>query len=284
MLRPGFALLLFLSGAAQAETGDFPIGARSWGMANAVVAQADRYSVVNNIAGLASLSEASLFSSYHSHYGFDGLHTLAFGVVLPVRRELVSGFSIQRFGDRIYNELSFGVGLAHRISRVSMGLKASYRQLAVTAQNVSLSRKALVVELGGLAQLSRTVYFGVHMYNLTQGSYSGESAERLPTVLRTGLTFLPVSSVRLSTEFVKKTDYPASLRFGLEYEIVSQFRVRTGIATRPYTNHVGLGFAGKDFTIDYAASSHPQLGWSHHMTLAYALKKKGELESDSPKN
>jgi hypothetical protein len=273
MLRPCLLLWLLLPGKVLASGGDFPIGARAWGMGNAVVAQADRFAVVNNVAGLATLTEASLFSSFHSYHGFDGLSTLAFGIVLPVRKELVSGISVQRFGDKIYNELSFGLGVAHRINRVNLGLKVGYRQLAVVAQNVALSRKALVVEMGGIAQLSKTIYFGAHLYNLTQGSYSGENAERVPTVLRTGFTYVPGSSLRLSAEFVKNTEYPASLRAGLEYEVVRHFTVRTGINTKPYTNHVGVGFADDSFAIDYAASSHPQLGWSHHVTLAYTIRK-----------
>ncbi|MPR34556.1 hypothetical protein [Salmonirosea aquatica] len=252
---------------------DFPIGARAWAMANAVVAQSDRYALINNIAGLATQHEASVFSSYHSYYGFDGVNTLAFGIVVPIRDELATGFSMQRFGDKLYNELSFGLGVAHRINRISLGLKINYRQIAVNAPSLSLSKKALVVEMGGIAQLSSTVYLGAHVYNLAQGTFSGEGSEKLPTVLKTGLSYIPIESLRLSAEFVKNTDYAASLRAGLEYEIIPNLYVRTGIASKPYTNHFGLGFVGGTFAVDYAASSHPQLGWSHHFTLAYAWKK-----------
>lgn len=252
---------------------DFPVGARSWSMANAVVAQSDRYSLINNIAGLATQQEASVFSSYHSYYGFEGVNTLAFGVGVPLRDELAAGFSVQRFGDKLYNELSFGLGVAHRINRISLGLKINYRQVAVNAPSLSLSKKALVVEMGGIAQLSSTVYLGAHVYNLAQGTFSGDGSINLPTVLKTGLTYIPTKSLGLSAEFVKNTDYPASLRAGLEYEVISNLFVRTGIASKPYTNHFGLGFVSGNFTVDYAATSHPYLGWSHHVTLAYAWKK-----------
>ncbi len=278
MLRPGLFLLLLIASPAFANIGDIPIGARSHGMGNSVIAQSDRYALFHNVAGIASLSEPSLFTSYHSYYGFDGLSTFAFGLVLPLRKELVSGFSVQRFGDKIYNELSFGLGVAHRINRISLGLKVGYRQLAVTASNVSLSRKAFVVEMGGIAQLSSTVYFGAHLSNLTQSHYSGENTEQVPTVLRAGFTYIPTKSLRLSTEFVKDTDHPASIRAGLEYEVVRQLFVRTGIATKPYTNHAGVGFVGGNFAVDYAVTSHPQLGWSHHFTLAYAFKKTEESQ------
>lgn len=270
--------MVALPGLAMANEDDFPIGARSWGMANAVVAQSDRFSLINNIAGLATQREASVFSSYHSYYGFDGVNTLAFGVVVPLREELTAGFSAQRFGDKLFNELSFGLGVAHRINRISLGLKLNYRQIAVTAPSLSMTKKALVIEMGGIAQLSSTVYLGAHIYNLAQGTFSGEGSEKLPTVLKTGLTYIPTKSLGLSAEFVKNTDYPASLRAGLEYEVIPNLFVRTGIATKPYTNHFGLGFIGGSYTVDYAATSHPQLGWSHHFTLAYAWKKAEEVE------
>ena len=273
MWRRVLFLMVAFPGMALSNQDDFPIGARSWGMANAVVAHSDHYAVVNNIAGLATQRDASVFSSYHSYYGFDGINTLAFGVVVPVQEELVSGFSVQRFGDKLYNELSFGLGVAHRINRISLGIKINYRQIAVNAPSLSLSKKALVVEMGGIAQLSSTVFLGAHVYNLAQGSFSGEGSELLPTVLKTGLSYVPTKSLRLSAELVKDTDYPASLRAGLEYEPIPNLFVRTGIASKPGTNHFGLGFVGGSFTVDYAASSHPQLGWSHHFTLAYAWKR-----------
>ncbi len=228
---------------------------------------------------MATQSEASVFSAYHSYYGFEGVNTLAFGAVVPLREELVAGFSVQRFGDKIYNEMAFGLGVAHRINRISLGLKASYRQIGVNASSISLSKKALVVEMGGIAQLSSTVYLGAHIYNLAQGSYSGDGSEGLPTVLKTGLTYIPTQALRLSAELVKNTDYPASVRAGLEYEVIPHLLARSGIASKPYTNHFGLGFMGGNFDIDYAANSHSQLGWSHHVTLAYVWRKAEEPKS-----
>jgi len=280
MLHRSLLLGCLLPGWAWGQAGDFPLGARSWGMGNAVVAQSDRYALVNNVAGMATQREASVFSAYHSYYGFEGVNTVSFGAVVPLREELTAGFSVQRFGDKIYNEMAFGLGVAHRINRISLGLKASYQQIGVNASSISMSKKALVVEMGGIAQLSSTVYLGAHIYNLAQGSYSGDGSEEgLPTILKTGLTYIPAKALRLSAEIVKNTDYPASVRAGLEYEVIPNLLARTGIASKPYTNHFGLGFVGGNFDIDYAASSHPQLGWSHHITLAYALRKVEESKT-----
>lgn len=268
-------LLLWPCVVYAGETG-FPIGARSRALGQAVVGLSDQFAVINNIAGIGGLNEVSGFASYHSYYGFDGLSTLAFGGVVPLNKDLATGFSVQRFGDKLYNELSFGVGAGHRINRVSLGLRINYRQIAVNAPSLALSKKALVVEMGGIAQLSSMVYMGAHIYNLTRSGPQGESTERIPTILKVGLAYLPTPSVRLTTELVKDTGYQASVRAGLEYEVVKQLFLRTGIATKPYTTHFGMGFQGSVFSIDYAFSSHPQLGVSHHFTLGYLLKKNQE--------
>ncbi|WP_460885347.1 PorV/PorQ family protein [Rhabdobacter roseus] len=251
----------------------FPIGARAWSLANAVVAQSNRYAIFNNVAGLAGVDEPSLFSSYHSHYGFEGLHTLAFGAVVPLHEGLTGGFSVQRFGDELYNDLALGVGVGHRINWVSLGIKINYVQVAANAASLAISRKAVAVELGGIARLNAQLTLGAHLYNVTQSTYSGETTARLPTLLKTGLTYEPSQVLRLSAELYKDTDYPLSLRTGLEYEVVSNVFLRTGIATKPHTNHFGAGFLARQFAIDYALHTHSQLGWSHHFTLGYALEK-----------
>ncbi|TDB63402.1 PorV/PorQ family protein [Arundinibacter roseus] len=253
----------------------FPIGARSWGMAHAIIAQSARESIVNNVAGIAALQDPAFFAAYHSYHGFDGLSTVAFGAVLPIKKELTSGFSVQRFGDKAYNELSMGIGVAHRINRVSLGIKVNYRQIAALTPSLSISRHAVVIEMGGLVQLSSSLYMGAHIYNLTQSGKSETDLQQIPTILRVGFMYSPSSVIRLSTELVKNTDDPMSLRYGLEYEVVPHLFLRTGFSTKPRIAHAGIGFNARNFSIDYALSSHTQLGISHHFTLAYRpLKEK----------
>jgi hypothetical protein len=264
-----FFLIWSVSVKSLADGFPFPIGARSWGIGNASVARSDYSSVSNNIAGLGGFSDAVFFSTYDSHYGFDGIHTLGFGGVLPVGDDLSTGFSVQRFGDKLYNELALGVGAGHRIGRVSLGLRMNYLQNAVNANTLTFSRKALVFEFGGIVQLSSQLFFGAHVFNLTQSSYSGDYGSRVPTALRAGFSYSPQKNVQFSTEIEKNTDLPVSAKAGLEYQVWKQLFLRTGIVSRPWTHHFGAGFKGRQFQIDYAVHTHPQLGWSHHISLAY---------------
>ncbi len=274
-------LIMFTLGAhlALGQTGPVPVGAEAWGVGAATVAASDSYAVFNNIAGVAGNKGMQLLSSYDSHYGFEGLNTLAFAVLTPLSQDLSSGISIRRFGDKLYSELALGIGAGHRIGRYTLGVKINYLQNAVTATSVSFSRKALMIELGGIAKVTERFSFGAHIYNLTQSSYSGLYGNKVPTQLRVGFLFLPINAVRFSAEVEKDTDFPVALKTGLAYQILKSVWLRTGLSTRPIKNHFGAGFTGGNFTVDYAVHSSIQLGWSHHFSISYAfLGKKTKSE------
>lgn len=250
-----------------------PVGARSWGTGNAMVARLDFTAIVNNVAGIAGLHDAVIFSGFDSYYGFESLNTISFGAAIPISNDLSTGFSIQRFGDKLYSDLALGIGAGHRIGRVSLGIKVNYLQNAINAPTLILTRKALSVEFGGIVQFSSEFSFGAHVSNVTQSSYSGDYGNKVPTSLRAGFVYIPLKTVHLSLEMDKNTDLPVSVKFGLEYQVWKQLYLRTGLASKPLTNHFGAGFKGGKFYVDYAVHTHPQLGWSHHFSLGYELWK-----------
>ena len=255
----------------------FPIGARSWGLANASVARRDYSYGFVNMAALGGAQETSAFSSYSSHFGFEGVGTFAAGAIMPVNEDLGVGFTIQRFGDKLYNQSALGLAAGHQIGCFSLGLKVNYIQNAVSAPSLSFSRHAIVFEFGGIVTLSSKLFFGAHAYNVTQSSYSGDYGRRVPTILRTGFTYQPQNNLALSVEMEKNTDQPLVFKTGLEYKAWKQLFLRTGVASRPLTSHFGAGFRARSFLIDYAVHTHMQLGLSHHLSLGYvfAERKKG---------
>jgi len=277
-----FLLVLFwsVSPGILAQNPPFSIGARSWAIGNATVAGSDYMSSSSNVAGLGGLSECVAFSTYDSHFGFEGINTLGFGAVLPVSEDLTTSFTIQRFGDKLYNELAAGIGAGHRIGRVSLGIKINYLQNAVNAPSLIISRKALVVEFGGIVQFATNFSFGAHLFNMTQAHYSGDYGNKVPTVLRAGFLYKPLKTIDLSAEVDKNTDLPLAIKGGLEYQVWKNIYLRTGLSARPLTNHFGFGLKGGKFYADYAVHSHPQLGWSHHFSLGFSLWKAEDKISD----
>lgn len=251
-------------------------------MAHTVVAQSDRFSVFNNIAGIAASQEISLFSSYHSHFAFQGLGTSTFGAILPFNTSLSGGLSLMHFGDKFLNQTTAGAGIAHRIDRFKLGLKLNYQQLSATSTTLSFSRKTVVLEFGGIWSMTRTLDFGAHLYNATQSKWrSGSNRENVPTLMKAGITYRPVHTLQLATEVFSESDHPTSFRCGLQYEPIERVFVRTGIATSSRTHHFGIGFVGGSFVVDYAYDNHSRLGSSHHLSIAYILTKAGKGTSEN---
>jgi hypothetical protein len=245
----------------------FPMGARSWGIGNATVAIADNYSVFNNPAGLGFLKENFASASYHARYNIAGLQNLSLSSNYNTKYVNV-GLGVERFGDKLYNEQKLGLALAKSTNRVSLGLKVSYFQAAI--ENFA-SKNTLLTEFGVMTKLSSKVQMGFHAYNLTGAKLF--ASQRIPTVLRLGVSFTPTKQILLVTEAEKDIEQPTLIKAGLEYQIVKNFYLRTGITSKLNNAHFGFGFQSKQFLFDYAASSHSVLGFSHHLTISYQLTK-----------
>lgn len=246
-------------------------GARSWGLGNASVTVADRWSIFNNAAGMTGVERLTLVSAFTTHYAVPGLQTLSLGMVYPTTKYGNLGLGIQRFGDELYSEHIVGIAYSHVIHHVSLGAKVNYMQIAMGELR---SRRAMTFEFGGIATLSSKLFFGAHIYNFNQARLAEYQDERIPTVMKAGLSYRPTKQLMINVEAEKDIDFPASFKAGMEYEIVKSLQLRTGMSTKPFAHYFGMGFSPKNFQFDYALSTHPQLGISHHLSLAYCFAKK----------
>jgi hypothetical protein len=92
--------------------------------------------------------------------------------------------------------------------------------------------------------------------------------------MKAGISYKPFKKLMLNLETEKDIDYPAMVKAGVEYEIVTHLFLRTGITSKPFVNHFGIGFSRKHFHFDYALRTHPVLGFSHHLSLVCSFEKK----------
>jgi hypothetical protein len=271
-----FALLLAASFPLFAQNDNTPMGARAVGMGNTAVTNRDAWALFNNLAGLSEMEDLEVHFGYQLRYGITEFNTYALTAVSPLSFGGVAGVSVYRFGDEFYSEQRIGLGYSHKISFTSVGVKLNYVQVAVDDQIgiTQGARRAFTFEIGGLATLTDKLSFGMHAYNFNQGRLRSEYIEdRLPVILKAGLAYRPIKTLIINVETEKDIDYPASLKAGLEYEIVKKVFLRTGISTRPFDNHFGIGFFPKKFSFEYALSTNTRLGFSHHLTLGYRFEK-----------
>ena len=266
-----FLFLASLLAAEKSVAGNdnVPMGARASGMANATATLSDVWALSNNVAGLANLEKAQLGTYFSNRFQIKAFNSTALLGALPTERFGTYGVEAYRFGDDLYSETRVGVGVAKKMGFVSLGVKVNGLQTRIQELG---SHMALVLEFGGQVELGKQLVLGAHIYNLNQARISDYRDERIPTVMKAGLSYRPFEKLMLNVETEKSIDYDAEFKGGAEYLLAERVALRTGFSTLSRTAHFGAGVKFKSFQFDYALSSSSQLGFSNHLSLSYQFQ------------
>jgi len=284
-----YALIVFIfSQKTSAQNDGAPIGARAVGIGNSTVTISDQWAIFNNAAGMANIENIAVGVFFENRFGMKEFSSVAAGFVFPVNQLFrsdtlssytatatatssygVAGMSFYRFGDQLYNEQRAGIGYAHNIKNISLGIKVNYWQLSIEGLG---TKRTYTIEFGGQAAITKELIFGAHIYNINQAKLAEYKDERVPTIMKAGLSYRPrvlVDKLMLNIETEKDVDFPVSFKAGVEYMIIEKLSLRTGISTRPFFNYFGVGFQFKSFDVNYALSTHSDLGLSHYLSVSY---------------
>ena len=227
-----------ISLTAKAQSGGNTFGARSAGMANSSVTLSDEWANFNNIGALAGVDKQYAAFGYANRFGVEGWNTIGASFVSPMSFGGVAGLGVWRFGDNLYNENRVSLGYSHKLYGVSLGVQANY--FAVSIEGLG-TKQMLILEFGGLVQLSEKLFMGLHIYNFNQAKLSDFEDERVPTTMRAGISYRPVEKLLVNIETEKNMDYDPSVRVGVSYELFAEkVFVRTGISTQPFINYYGV--------------------------------------------
>ncbi|MDQ4139291.1 MAG: hypothetical protein M3142_02085 [Bacteroidota bacterium] len=257
-------LLIALKGSAAHEP--FPIGARAAGLAGAAVTLSDVWSIRNNVAGIASLKKPELGIFAENRFNVAAFTTVGLQVIYPTQKFGVLGIDLSRFGDQWYNEQRLGIGFGHRLGTVNIGIKADILQTHIEELG---SKRAVAISLGGQSEVISHLVFAASIFNINQAKLAEYTDERLPTVMRAGLSYQPIPSVLLVTEAEKHLDYPVNVKVGLEYKLLDKLNLRAGIATATEQFSFGTGFQAKQLQFDYAFGRQTTLGNLHQLAISY---------------
>lgn len=247
--------------SAVGQIGPEPVGARGWGMGNAMVALPQNQSFFYNPAGVGFSTNSCVSASWHAPTDLPQLSTAGINTSFALK-PINIGLGMERFGDRLYNESKVGVAIAKKIERIALGLKVSY--MNSSAENVS-SVSTFLTEFGIMAALSEKFRIGFHAYNITAAKLFAD--QKIPTVLRAGFAFEPDAKVAITAEAESIPGEMTLIKAGLEYNIFDFLALRTGINSGIKSNHFGIGYMSSKWDLDFAVHTHPSLGLSNHLTL-----------------
>ena len=257
-------ILLFITTLSIGQIANPNMGARSGGMSGASLTLSDGWSMFNNIGALGSMEQSYYFLGYKRPLGLSVFQTLAAGYVHHSEKYNL-GAAILKFGDPFYNEQQIRIGIGNKIQRFSLAGSLIINQFHVDTQP---NKHYVLFDLGGLADLTPTLLLGMSISNANTLWYR-EVTTSIPMILKLGLSYHPITGLKLNTEVEQATLTDHLFKFGLEYEVVKQLLFRTGFNTKIQSFSVGLGLLIQKFTLNYAFTEQPNLGSIHEFSIGF---------------
>jgi len=255
-----------------AQVGEVDFGARSKALGNTNSNLTDEWAMFNNVGGISGLENGTVSFGYERVVGIEGFDKIAVGVVQPFKFG-TTGFSVYRFGDDLYNEGLVSAAFGNKIGFVRLGIRANYFQMKIDEFGTT---SALFFDFGGIVELIPTLSFGAYISNFTLSTLRNSERTNLPVIMKVGLSYNPISAVRLNVDLYKDVDFQPNIKAGVEYAIHEKFFLRTGLNADPFTGFFGLGVYLDRFHIDYAVGTNQYLGTTHQASVSFTYQKKDE--------
>lgn len=270
-MRIACAIIIFsISFSVFAGNENYSIGAGPAGVANAYVMTPGVWSSYHNQAGLSKLNNMTAGFYFENRYGISELGVQSFAFALPTNSGTF-GFNITYFGYSEYNESKFGLAYGKAFGeRFSAGIQFDYFYMHLPGDYGS--KGTMVVEGGILVEPVDKLFIGVHVFNPTRAKIADFLDERIPTIMRVGVGYKFTSKLLVSLETEKDLDNKPRIKSGIDFQVMENFYLRTGIAINPSQNYFGLGYKIKNFTANIAFSTNPVLPMSSHISLVYSFE------------
>jgi hypothetical protein len=254
-----------------AGDGNLASGSRSSAVGGASSTYSDLWAAFNNQAGLGKIKNISVGITNEFRFLIPELNVRGFSFVLPTKKSGVFALSMSYFGYSIYNEKKIGLAYSKAFGeKVSAGVQIDY--LSTHLAESYGNRNAFTVEAGIQATVIKNLIIAAHVFNPTRAKLAEYNDERIPTTLKIGIGYTISEKVIISAESEKNLEEKNIVKAGVEYHIVKQLYLRTGISTNPGLYSFGFGLNLDQLKIDMASTYHPVLGFSPQLSLAYSFR------------
>lgn len=264
-----FGIFVCIQFSSVAQDGKFNFGARNSGLAGSSVTLGDQYSLFNNIGGLASVSDHAVFGGYQNRFGISEFQVIGAGAIYHSSIGN-AGVGFYKFGDDLFSQQRIHLAIGNKFQMVSLGLGVDLLQYNVSTVG---TKQALAIQFGGIAEITPQFLFGAHIFNLNQVNLVESTGERVPTVMKAGVSYRPNEELMINAEVEKDLDFDEVIKVGLEYQLIENVYLRTGISTQPFLSAFGIGFHPKRLLFDYSYTNDSKLGAVHELSLAFSFAK-----------
>jgi len=258
----GFLMVPF---AASAQYLQAYSGAESMGMGHAVTAVPGPMGVLNNPAGLAAAKEWQPFAVGGRHLGQFGLPEAALGLVVPAKT-FTYGLALHRWGGPLFRDYALQAAWGQQIGVVRMGLRLNGMARVVEGQR---RRYGATLDVGGQVLVAPGWTLGVLAANFLPAAVGTGQDYLPPTLMRLGISRQWVGRALISSEVAYTVQEPVQMRLGMQYHLLPQVALLTGVALNPQRAYGGFVLQLPPWRVAYALDRHGLLGYGHMLTLSY---------------
>jgi len=252
------------------------LGARQAGMGLNSSTLVNVFSTSSNQA-VGAFMENPALGLYYSTVGLSGGINMISGVAaIPLSKKKYGGtigLNINYFGNNLYDEKKAGLNYSLKLAEyISVGAQLdilNFRQSAPYG-----NKTFATFELGVFARPFKELSVGAHIYNPLKLEIDDLYQERIPTVLKIGVTYEAFKKFFISAEMTKDLQADFVFRAGIDYQIIDALNIRAGMSTNPTIVTFGTGLNFKGMRMDIAGSYQSLLGFSPHVGMTYEIKKK----------
>jgi len=241
--------------------------ARAIGMGQAYAGLANTPDAIFiNSSGLAYIGAPSVSCYLTRPFGMKELTSASFAAVFPGSiATFGTGFS--QLGNSLYREQTLLLAVTRRMRQnVSFGLTFHYMKLQIAGYG---SDFATEFDISFLIHIIGGVNWGFCATNINRATMGQQ--DYLPQTFSSGLSLTPVRNMIFNLDIFKDSAFPLELRTGVEYTWRNRIAFRAGFTTEPAQFCAGFGCSFSYFTVDYAVTTHQNLGLTHHFSLRLRL-------------
>ena len=190
----------------------------------------------NIVGALGSIEQSHYFLGYKRPFGLSVFQTLAAGYVHHSEKYNL-GVAVLKFGDPFYNEQQIRIGIGNKIQRFSLAGSLIINQFHVDPNPTSIMF-SFIWEVWPISR--PPLLLGMSISNANTLWYR-EVTTSIPMILKLGLSYYPITDLKLNGEIEQATLTDHLFKFGLEYEVVKQLLFRTGFNTKVQSFSVDQG-------------------------------------------
>jgi hypothetical protein len=267
------AMALMIAAAGSTAPGAFegpPRGARIMGLGGASSGlTGEIWSIPANPASAGTIRERSFAVSITPNpFGIPEL-TRADAAFLEPFAPGSLAVTASVFGSDLYRESEFSCAAGGALfKRFVVGVSLTWYVLSIRDYG---SAWTVGVTAGVLIPFTDRLCIGLGIRNVN-APVIGAVREPLPQAMHLGFGYHPLPALLIAADIEKDVRFPPHLAVGFEFMPVEALHLRGGTTLEPATYSAGLGLRTAVLRLDYAFSTHPELGRSHTFSVALALE------------